>query len=219
MKLNERETEINNLNIEISGLKNQVRRLRVDLEHSEEEISKFKEKENDLKDNMALYQVSCREARANSETDLKNRILSLEGELKNQRERCITIIEEKEDEVSMMKSNMETTLEAAFRAAAKTAAQTAIEKGPPMSHRDRLLHSLDSSTALPNDQFELGDTGQQILAASIVESATSSSSSFANITGAGGVQRLRRTKSDSVGKDQVSIERYKILVVSGIYLY
>ena len=163
MQLLEREGEVANLNMEISHLKEHITRLRNDLEHSHEEISKYKEKEGNWKGEMVLYKASCRESQTNSEADLKNRILSLEGELKKQRERCMTIIEEKEDEVNMLKSNMETTLEAAFRAAAKTAA-----------------------------------------AASIAESTTSTTSPL-NIGGAGSLQMIRRSKSGSIGRDQVRI--------------
>ena len=84
-----------------------------------DELSKCEDRERKSNEEMLLYKANCKEMQANVEVELKNRILDLEGELKKQRERCMTIIEEKEDEVNMLKSNMETTLEAAFRAAAK----------------------------------------------------------------------------------------------------
>ena len=40
--------------------------------------------------------------------------MQLEGELQKQRDRCLTLIEEKEDEVNMLKSNMELAFEQAF---------------------------------------------------------------------------------------------------------
>ncbi len=49
-----------------------------------------------------------------AESDYRSKILQLEAELQKQRDRCLTLIEEKEDEVDMLKSNMELAFERAF---------------------------------------------------------------------------------------------------------
>ncbi|TRY76795.1 hypothetical protein TCAL_07417 [Tigriopus californicus] len=53
------------------------------------------------------------------EQEFKTKYLNVECELQKQRERCLTLIEEKEDEVSMLKSNMELVFQKAFAANAK----------------------------------------------------------------------------------------------------
>ena len=50
------------------------------------------------------------------ELDLKGKVLHLETELQKQRERCLTLIEEKEDEVASLKSSVSLALEAALAA-------------------------------------------------------------------------------------------------------
>ncbi len=57
------------------------------------------------------------------ESDFRAKVLGLETELQKQRDRCLTLIEEKEDEVNMLKSNMEMAFEKTF-AAATAAANT-----------------------------------------------------------------------------------------------
>ena len=123
------ETKVIKLKEEIGCMKEQIRKLKGDLIISQNEVATLKEHEEYWKHEISKLKDKAREAQATAEVDLKNRILSLEEELKKQRDRCITIIEEKEDEVQMLKSNMETTLEAAFRAAANTAARSVLAKG------------------------------------------------------------------------------------------
>ena len=55
------------------------------------------------------------------EQDLKGTIVQLETELQKQRERCLTLIEEKEDEVASLKSSVSIALEAALTAAVQPA--------------------------------------------------------------------------------------------------
>ena len=192
----ENETKILNLNLEISSLKNHTLNLKKELDISREEILKFKEKERNWKDEMALHKATSKESHASAEVELKNRILSLEGELKKQRERCITIIEEKEDEVNMLKSNMETTLEAAFRAAAKTAATTAISRDSSLSNKGEASYPEESSDIYARETLLQTENRRKLLSASILESAVS------NMVPSSG---LRKKKSGSVGRDQVCV--------------
>ncbi len=76
------------------------------------------------------------------ESDFRSKVLGLEAELQKQRERCLVLIEEKEDEVNMLKSNMEMAFEKTFAAAAAAAAAaTSSAAGPsPLSpEQDREL--------------------------------------------------------------------------------
>ena len=197
IQLMESESNVQTLNLEVSNLKDHIRMLKKDHDEYQREIKKFQEQESIWKQEMALYKATCKESQTNAEVDLKNRILSLEEELKKQRERCLTIIEEKEDEVNMLKSNMESTLEAAFRAAAKTAANSALTKGSSMPNEE----SIYSANISPSLQIE---NSHKILSASIIESAVSKASSSAHNKELSNLNRLRRTKSVSVGRDQVN---------------
>ena len=201
MQLMEREEEVQNLKSQVVDLKGRIRILRKDLELSREEICKTKEREGGWKDSMAQYKVTSRESQASSEAEFRNRILSLEEELKKQRERCITIIEEKEDEVNMLKSNMEAALEAAFRAAANTAAG----RGSPMPNKSG-SPSIRSFPSTPfHDQNDILETSQKLIAASIVESTNAISNHSTKLRVSCNRQRIRRSKSGSTGRDQVSI--------------
>ena len=51
--------------------------------------------------------------------ELTLKIVELEDELNKQRERCLILIEEKEDEISTLKSGVAVALEAALNAAAQ----------------------------------------------------------------------------------------------------
>ncbi len=48
---------------------------------------------------------------------MKGKILQLETELQKQRDRCLALIDEKEDEVASLKSSVSVALEAALSAA------------------------------------------------------------------------------------------------------
>ena len=211
IQLMESESKVHNLHLEVSNLKDHIRMLKKDNEDCQVEIKRFQEKENIWKQEMVLYKASCKETQSNAEADLKNRILSLEEELKKQRERCLTIVEEKEDEVNMLKSNMESTLEAAFRAAAKTAANSALTRGPSTSNEE----SIYSAEVSPSLQI---DNSHKILSASIIESAVSNASSSAHNKELSNRNRLHRAKSVSIGRDQVSLELGKGVVVLGFLM-
>ena len=109
----------------------------------------------------------------------------------------MTIIEEKEDEVNMLKSNMETTLEAAFRAAAKTAAKSAMGNDASKLDRDfGLKNQHKNNQSSPSDK-------SYSTSESIVENA-SPNNSFSASQSLSSTQRLRRSKSGSVSRDNVS---------------
>merc|ERR1712029_166212 len=74
------------------------------------------EAESRLQAKVTGLREEAAKAKCVSELDLKNKVIQLESEVEKQRQRCLTIIEEKEDEVAMLKSTMETTIEMAFRA-------------------------------------------------------------------------------------------------------
>ena len=154
---------------------------------------------------MLVYKANCKEMQVNVEVELKNRILDLEGELKKQRERCMTIIEEKEDEVNMLKSNMETTLEAAFRAAAKTAANSALAK--EISHFENNDYNQkikrDSNSTFSVDEVFTTNSG------SIIETSHSNNCPSTN-TDISSTRRSRRSKSGSVSRDHVRVFDHKI---------
>ena len=146
---------------------------------------------------MSIYKANCKESQINVELELKNRIINLESELKKQRERCMTIIEEKEDEVNMLKSNMETTLEAAFRAAAKTAAKSALGNDTSKFDRDfGQKNQHQNSQSSPIDKC-------YSLSESTIENA-SPNNSVSTSHSLSSTQRLRRSKSGSVSRDNVS---------------
>ena len=171
--------------------------MKIDLNKCHEDIARFEERERKSNEEISIYKANCKELQANAELELKNRIINLESELKKQRERCMTIIEEKEDEVNMLKSNMETTLEAAFRAAAKTAAKSAIGNEHSLFETNlRPKNQHQNSQSTPSDEsFTISET--------IVENT--SPNSFSVSSSATSTQRLRRSKSGSVSRENVSI--------------
>ena len=199
IQLLESQSKVASLNLEVSNLKERTGKLRMDLDKCNEELSRYEERERKSKEEIAIYKANCKESQANTEVELKNRILNLESELKKQRERCMTIIEEKEDEVNMLKSNMETTLEAAFRAAAKTAAKSALGNESSISENNDLRlknQQYGNQSLYVDDSYSSG-------AGSVVESVTSNNG-FSATTNIPSAQRLRRSKSGSVSRDQVS---------------
>lgn len=199
IQLLESQSKILSLNSEVSNQKKKAEKLRFDLDKCNEELSRYEERERKSKEEIAIYKASCKESQANTEVELKNRILNLEGELKKQRERCMTIIEEKEDEVNMLKSNMETTLEAAFRAAAKTAAKSALGNETSISEKNDLqlrIQQYGNQSLHVDESYGSSD-------ASAVES-TSYNHGVSVATDLPSTRRFRRSKSGSVSRDQVS---------------
>ncbi len=76
------------------------------------------------------------------EAEYRGKVLGLETELQKQRERCLTLIEEKEDEVNMLKANMELAFENSFAAAAATVAASSaspLSPSPTTADREREL--------------------------------------------------------------------------------
>ena len=108
---------------ELKRATDRVANLQTSLRHAHREIECLKSKvdagaeiEASLQAKVESLKKEAESVRAAHEADLKNKILQLEEEVGKQRQRCMTIIEEKEDEVAMLKSTMETTIEMAFRA-------------------------------------------------------------------------------------------------------
>ena len=204
LQLMDSETKVIKLKEEIGCMKEQIRKLKGDLIISQNEVATLKEHEEYWKHEISKLKDKAREAQATAEVYLKNRILSLEEELKKQRDRCITIIEEKEDEVQMLKSNMETTLEAAFRAAANTAARSVLAKGalqqtpvdfddPNFMHADGTVE--DTSTKWNrNESSPLSMTAKEFRDTELSDEQRESS-----IHGPG------KTKSGFTGRDQVKV--------------
>ena len=83
-------------------------------------VAGHKRKEAELHAALEALKADSKEALTAHDSDTKAKIVQLEAEVAKQRQRCLTIIDEKEDEVAMLKSTMEATIEAAFRAAAST---------------------------------------------------------------------------------------------------
>ena len=204
LQLMDSETKVIKLKEEIGCMKEQIRKLKGDLIISQNEVTTLKEHEEYWKHEISKLKDKAREAQATAEVDLKNRILSLEEELKKQRDRCITIIEEKEDEVQMLKSNMETTLEAAFRAAANTAARSVLAKGSsqqtPVAFGDQnFIHTdctvEDTSTKWNrNESSSLSMTATELCDSELSDKQRESS---INVPG--------KTKSGFTGRDQVKV--------------
>ena len=193
------ETKVIKLKEEIGCMKEQIRKLKGDLIISQNEVTTLKEHEEYWKHEISKLKDKAREAQATAEVDLKNRILSLEEELKKQRDRCITIIEEKEDEVQMLKSNMETTLEAAFRAAANTAARSVLAKGSsqqtPVDFGDQNFIHTDTSTKWNRNE----SSSLSMTAAEFCDTELSDKQRESSIHGQG------KTKSGFTGRDQVNV--------------
>ena len=204
LQLMDSETKVIKLKDEIGCMKEQMRKLKGDLIISQTEVATLKEHEEYWKHEISKLKDKAREAQATAEVDLKNRILSLEEELKKQRDRCITIIEEKEDEVQMLKSNMETTLEAAFRAAANTAARSVLAKGSlqqtPVDFVDQNFMPTDSTvedTSIKRNRNE--SSPLSVAANEFSDTELSDKQRESSIHSPG------RTKSVFSGRDQVKV--------------
>ena len=193
------ETKVIKLKEEIGCMKEQIRKLKGDLIISQNEVTTLKDHEESWKHEISKLKDKAREAQATAEVDLKNRILSLEEELKKQRDRCITIIEEKEDEVQMLKSNMETTLEAAFRAAANTAARSVLAKGSlqqtPVDFVDQNFMHTDSTV----EDTSIKRSPLSLAANEFSDTGLSDKQRESSIHGPG------KIKSAFTGRDQVKI--------------
>ena len=204
LQLMDSETKVIKLKEEIGCMKEQIRKLKGDLIISQNEVATLKEHEEYWKHEISKLKDKAREAQATAEVDLKNRILSLEEELKKQRDRCITIIEEKEDEVQMLKSNMETTLEAAFRAAANTAARSVLAKGAlqqtPVDFDDPNFMHADGTVEDTSTKWNRNESSTLSMPAKeFCDTELSDEQKESSIHGPG------PTKSGFTGRDQVKV--------------
>ncbi len=78
---------------------------------------------------------------------MKGKILQLEYELQKQRDRCLALIEEKEDEVASLKSSVSIALEAALSAAAQ-AVNPNIKASSPNRFKPFVLFDVCSGPSL-----------------------------------------------------------------------
>ena len=101
----------------IDFLQDKVASLRRQLMDSEQAREKLSVREKELQSTLASLKLSMKDQHESAESEHRAKLTVLETELQKQRERCLTLIEEKEDEVSMLKSNMELAFEKAFTSA------------------------------------------------------------------------------------------------------
>jgi hypothetical protein len=111
----------------------------------EAENATLTEKEKELRETLAAAKQSARSKMEELDSEYRAKTAQLEEELQKQRERCITLIEEKEDEVSMLKANMELAFESSF--------------SPDSANRDKQLRAAASSMASGN--VGLGGLGRK----------------------------------------------------------
>lgn len=110
------EEEMLALRSQIGDLKQECGRLRNQLILCEDKEILFKSSEAQIQVQLSELKCAHKEALEAKESDLKAKMLQLESEVQKQRERCLALIAEKEDEVATLKSNMELALETAFSA-------------------------------------------------------------------------------------------------------
>lgn len=121
-----------NLKSQVAELEDRVETLRRQLTASGQEKMELETSLQDLEEVVAITKKKAKEDLDQKENEFRAKILSLESELQKQRDRCLTLIEEKEDEVpdddldldhhhlslifqvNMLKSNMELAFETAF---------------------------------------------------------------------------------------------------------
>ena len=105
---------VHSLKTQVRELKDQNAVARQQLEAVNKERSALRVREKELLEASAELKQKHRQALEAAEADYRSRVHNLETEFQKQRDRCLTLIEEKEDEVSMLKSNMELAFESAF---------------------------------------------------------------------------------------------------------
>ena len=104
----------------VGNLQLSLRQAHQEIDALKADVQKGSDREARLQAKMGVLREEAVNAKCQNEADLKNKIIQLEAEVGKQRQRCLTIIEEKEDEVAHLKSAMETTIEMAFRYGATT---------------------------------------------------------------------------------------------------
>ena len=105
----------------ILGLKTKISELQDKIALMRQQIIEGEKEKRKETDRAKILQKTLNETRTENQTKLdameneyRSKMLKLESELQKQRERCLTLIEEKEDEVNMLKSNMELAFDSAF---------------------------------------------------------------------------------------------------------
>lgn len=104
-----------------------------------------------LEKSMRDLNESVTERELAKEQEFKTKYLNVERELQKQRERCLTLIAEKEDEVSMLKSNMELAFQKAFAANSQESEKAAAAvcnvihstSGPSLSRKSSRIEASD----------------------------------------------------------------------------
>ena len=109
------EAELKRVTERVGNLQLSLREAHQEIDALKADVQKGSDREARLQAKMGVLREEAVNAKCQNEADLKNKIIQLEAEVGKQRQRCLTIIEEKEDEVAHLKSAMETTIEMAFR--------------------------------------------------------------------------------------------------------
>ena len=142
------------LKTQISELQDKIALLRQQLLESEDNNSAQLQREQELTALLKEAKLEAKEKLESLDNDYKAKLLNLESELQKQRERCLTLIEEKEDEVAMLKSSLESAFEKAFsspdreaqiRLVAASAQMSSGRKSRNSSKEDELTDGLKSS--------------------------------------------------------------------------
>ena len=102
------------LKLKAAELEDRVALLASQLSESEAERAAAEAREAAAREGAAGHRREAREAALAAESEHRSRMMHLETELQKQRDRCLTLIEEKEDEVAMLKSNVAVAFESAF---------------------------------------------------------------------------------------------------------
>lgn len=101
------ELEINSLKSQIKSLKERIRIQNTQLEDVEKE---YKEEIDHLEKLLKAERANCKAAVASCETEFRARLSLLEQQLQKQRERTLALLEEKDQEIQVLKSSFQSLL-------------------------------------------------------------------------------------------------------------
>ncbi|QQP49758.1 GRIP and coiledcoil domaincontaining protein 1like [Caligus rogercresseyi] len=105
---------IHSLNVEISDLTDKLGRLRTQVSSLEEGKATNEGKVRDLSSELHSAKISMSEALQSKEVELRKKTQTLESELEKQRERFLCSMQEKEDELKVMRDNLEMAIDNGF---------------------------------------------------------------------------------------------------------
>jgi len=120
----DQDQELERLRDKVSDLQVTLKEGRRHADSLQLKVGQGERRNEELEAEIVELKKEAKDVQSATVKDLKNRIVQLEAEVSKQRQRCLTIIEEKEDEVAMLKSTMESTIEMAFRASSSNKHQT-----------------------------------------------------------------------------------------------